>query len=301
LYQIQFLLYYSTPFVQENRKVVRKPTAITRIGVVQTILASTFVVWLLFFPSTATNFAWPIVPEVSAMFIGAGFIARAFLGVHLWRQQYWYRLRWQVWGNYAFLAVILVATFWHVGEMNWSSNIWVAHIWVLAYTIEPLVLPLYEPRGEEVKAPIPDELKQGPIFVGLKRVLLVGFVVGVTLGLLLFINPEFMDTRWPWPLDPFDARIMAAFPILVGLWALYGYQATDWADIKPGILGSLMFTTAVFGVWAYNLPNFDPNRENVIQFGVITAVFALLLGYYFFRQERAKVVQTAPAGTAPTD
>lgn len=280
---------------------VRKPSAITRIGVIQTILASTFVVWLLFFPSAATNFAWPIMPEMSAMFIGAGFIARAYLGVHLWRQQYWHRLRWQVWGNYAFLAVLLVATFWHVGEMNWSSNIWVAHIWVLAYIIEPLVLPLYEPRGEEAKAPIPDEKMQGPIFVGLKRVLLVGFVVGVTLGLLLFINPEFMDTRWPWPLDPFDARIMAAFPILVGLWALYGYLATDWAEIKPGILGSLLFTTAVFGVWAYNLPNYDPNRENIIQFGVITAVFALLLGYYYYRQERAKHVQPMHAGATPTD
>lgn len=205
-----------------------------------------------------------------------------------------------MWGNYAFLAVLLVATFWHVGEMNWSSNIWVAHIWVLAYMVEPLVLPLLEPRGKEAKAPIPDELKQGPIFVGLKPVLLVGFVAGVTLGLLLFINPAFMDTRWPWPLDPFDARIMGAFPILVGLWALFGYRAADWAEIKPSILGSLMFTSALFVVWLYNLPNYDPNRENVVEFGVITAVFSLLLGYYYYRQEKAKPVRTMLAD-APAD
>jgi len=276
-----------------------KPKAITRIGIVQVILATTFVIWLLFFPSTATNFAWPIVPEMSAMFIGAGFIARAYLGVFLWRQTYWYGLRWQVWGNYAFLAVLLVATFWHIGEMNWSTNIIVAHIWVLAYIIEPLTLPLLEPRDEKAKLPLPDELKQGPLFVGLKRVLLVGFVAGVTLGLLLFINPEFMYTRWPWPLDPFDARIMAAFPILVGLWALFGHLATDWAEVKPGVLGSLLFTGALFVVWLYNLPNYDPNRKNILEFGVITAGFTLLLGYYYYRQERAKrlpsIVADAPA------
>lgn len=280
---------------------IPKPRAITRIGIVQTILASSFVIWLLFFPSTADNFAWPIVPEMSALFLGAGFIVRAYLGVQLFRQPDWQRLRWQVWGNYAFLAVLLVATFWHINEMNWSSNIWVAHIWVLAYIIEPLVLPLYEPRGEEAKAPFPDELKQGPIFVGLKRVLLVGFVSGVALGLLLFINPEFMDTRWPWPLDPFDARIMSAFPILVGLWALYGYQAADWADIKPGILGCLMFTGALFFVWLVGLPNYDPNRENIIQFGIITAAFALLLGYYYIRQERAKTARVTVADLSAAD
>jgi hypothetical protein len=277
------------------------PAAVTRIGIVQTILATSFVIWLLFFPGTAWNFAWPIVPEMSAMFIGAGFIMRAYLGYHLWRQRNWHNLRWQVWGNYAFLAVLLVATFWHVEDMNWFTNIWVAHIWVLAYIVEPLVLPLFEPRGPAAKAPFPDELKMGSIFPGLKRLLLVGFVVGVSLGLLLFINPAFMDTRWPWALDPFDARIMAAFPILAGLWALHGYLAADWAEIRPAIIAMLAFNVALFGVWLYNLPRFEPGRVNMVQFGVITAAFSLSLGYYFVRQERARTVALAAAGGATAD
>ncbi len=281
---------------------VPKPTSITRVGIVQTILASAFVIWLLFFPSSGVNFAWPIMPEMSAMFIGAGFIARAYLGYYLWRERYWHGLRWQVWGNYAFLAVLLVGTFWHVHQMNWyfsDYRIWVAHIWVVAYIVEPLTLPLLEPRGEEAKAPLPAELRQGPIFVGLHRVLLVAFVVGVTLGLLLFINPEFMDTRWPWSLDPFDARIMAAFPILTGLWALYGYLAADWAEIKRGVLGIILFTTALFGVWLYNLSRFDFDRENVVQFGIITGLFAVVLIFYYYRQERARPVLEMEASSPP--
>ena len=87
--------------------------------------------------------------------------------------------------NYAFLLVIFLATYWHVDEMNWKSNIIVAHIWVLAYTIEPIMLYLLEPRSAESKAPLPAELQEGPVLPGLKRVAVVGLVVAATLGSLL--------------------------------------------------------------------------------------------------------------------
>ncbi len=74
-----------------------KPKAISTVGLVQVILTTSFVIWLLFFPSTGDNFAWPVVPRMTAMFIGASFIARAYLGYFLWRERHWYRLRWQVW------------------------------------------------------------------------------------------------------------------------------------------------------------------------------------------------------------
>ena len=78
---------------------LQKPSSINGVGIIQFLLAAVFVIWLLFFPDTATRFAWPIPHHVAAMFIGTGFILRSFLGWHLWREKYWYRLRWIVWGN----------------------------------------------------------------------------------------------------------------------------------------------------------------------------------------------------------
>ncbi len=89
--------------------------------------------------------------------------------------------------------------------MNWRVNIIVAHIWVLAYFIEPIMLYLIEPRTPEAKAPLPEDLRQGSVTMGLKRVATLGLIVSVIIGGLLFINPRFMDTRWPWELDPFNA------------------------------------------------------------------------------------------------
>jgi len=145
-----------------------KSRNVSLVGIVQVLLAASFVIWLLFFPQKGDLFAWPVTPVPTAMFIGAGFIVRTMIGYFLWRERYWYRLRWQALGNYAFLALIFLATYWHINEMNWETSIVVAHIWVVAYTVEPLLLPLMEPRGEKRKEPFPDGEKRGPVKMGLR-------------------------------------------------------------------------------------------------------------------------------------
>lgn len=269
-------------------RMVEKPKAITSVGVVQIILAATFVVWLVFFPSTGWNFAWPVAPVFSAMFIGVGFIARAYIGYYLWREKQWAGLRWQVNANYAFLFVIFLATYWHVDEMNWKSNIFIAHIWVVAYTVEPIRLYLLEPRSKESKAPLPAELHEGPLLPGLKRVAGLGLVVAVALAGLMFINPQFMNTRWPWPLDPFNARIMAAFLLLAAGWCRDVYFAEQWAEIKRAVLGLAIYAASNFALWLVIFPQFDPRRNNGLTYGIAFGVFAVLLVYYYFRQERLK-------------
>jgi len=276
-----------------------KPKSLTTVGLVQTFLAAAFVVWLLFFPSTGDRFAWPVVPRQTAMFIGASFLARAFLGVHLWRGKYWHELRWQEWGNYGFLVVIMLATFWHVDEMNWKTDIVVAHIWVIAYVVEPLMLPLITPRGPRKNEPLPAELQKGPVLMGLKWLSAAALVVGVSLAGLLFINPTFMDTRWPWTLDPFDARIMAAFLILGSLWAAHIYFAEDWAEARSGVTGLVLFASSNFVVWLINLPITDFSRNNVWTFGIGMGLFAALYAFYYWRHERIALGSLRPEPRPP--
>jgi hypothetical protein len=265
-----------------------KPKSLTTIGIIQLLLASAFVIWLLFLPAAGDKFAWPVAPKFTAMFIGAGFIARAFIGYFLWREKSWPKLRWQVAANYAFLIVIFIATMWHIEAMNWKSSLLVAHIWVLAYFIEPITLYLIEPRGEAARAPLPIDLQQGHVWMGLKRVAAVGLVVSVIIGGLLFINPRFLDTRWPWPLDPFDARIMAAFFALAALWCVEVYFGENWGEVRLAGLGLAIIAVSNFIVWLVMLPQLDPSRNNIYTYGITYAIFAVLLIYYFARQERQR-------------
>lgn len=261
-----------------------KPSAISQIGMVQFFLASAFVLWLLFFPHTGVNFAWPITPAESARFIGASFILRAFFGWHLWRQKDWLYLRWSRWGNFAFLAILFLATFWHIDEMNWRSNIWVAHIWVLAYTAEPLVLWLVEPRSAESEAKLPASLSEGAILPGLKNLFMFMFVVGMGLGAVLFMHPAFADTRWAWSLTEFDARVMAAWPVGIAFFSARMYFAEDWAEIKYGVQTILAYVISIFVLWLFTFRTFDVARHNIYMVGIAPAILIVLLGYYYWRQ-----------------
>lgn len=265
---------------------LEKPRTMTTIGLIQVILAVSFVVWLLFFPALGGSFAWPVVPNFTAMFIGASFIVRVYIGYFLWREKHWSNLRWQSAGNFAFLVVVFLATYWHIDEMNWKQNILLAHIWVLAYTVEPIMLFLIEPRGKASQEPLPSELRRGPILEGLKRVVALGLISSVTLSGLMFINPQFLDTRWPWPLDPFNARIMAAFLALTATWCAVVYFNEEWAEVRRAVLGLTLFAVAHFFTWLVMLPRLDPARNNIYTYGIVFGGAAIVLTYYYIRQDR---------------
>jgi len=263
-----------------------KPRSYTTIGIIQVLLAASFVLWLLFFPSTGGQFAWPVTPVFTAMFIGCGFIVRTFIGWFLWRERSWPNLRWQSAANFAFLLVIFLATYWHVDEMNWNSNLLVAHIWIVAYTVEPFLLFLVEPRSPEARAPLPAELQKGGISVGLKRVCAAGLIMSATIGSLAFINPQFLDTRWPWTLDPFNARVMAAFLALVATWCASVFFAEFWGEVRLAVLGLTIYALSNFGLWLVILPHLDPARKNSMSLGIGFGLFSILLVYYFWKHER---------------
>lgn len=265
---------------------VETPRAIRNLGIGQFAFATLFVIWLLFWPDGGERFAWPVTPRLTAVFIGTSFILRAFLGLSIVRTREWYRLRWVVWGNYLFLAIILIATFWHVAEMSWSSDILIAHIWILIYIFEPLILPFLGPFDKAANAAIPADAMRGPLMVGLKRTLIALVMVGATLAGLFFISPEFMTTRWPFPVDPFNARIIAAWPGAVALWAATLYFVRDWAEAKIAIQGFILYGAALFTAWVITLPQYDMARNNVWTYGIFTGVATLILVYYYWQHER---------------
>ena len=67
----------------------------------------------------------------------------------------WLRLRWIVWGNLVFTGVLLFATYWHAPEFLWDPfTSPVAHIWIVLYIFEPVVMIYLLPPGI-LRAPAP--------------------------------------------------------------------------------------------------------------------------------------------------
>ena len=236
-----------------------KPKGFNTVGFIQCFLAAFFVLWFLIFPATGIYFAWPVKPESTAMFLGAGFILRSYFGYHLWHDKYWYTLRWSMNGDFAFLATLFVTTWWHAADMNWHVlgvtdglrifSLIITHVWILAYTFEPLMVFLLHPRDKEAHEPIPAELSEGEIQPVMRNALAATFFLGAAFWAILFIAPEFANTRWPWELNSFDARIMSAWFAGSSVWAVTMYFMKDWAEIKMGVRALMLFLLGEFVVW----------------------------------------------------
>ena len=279
-----------------------KPKGFDRVGIIQCFLAAFFVLWFLILPGTGKYFAWPVVPELTAMFLGAGFILRSYFGYHLWRDKYWYTVRWSMFGDYAFLSTLFITTWWHVTEMNWhvqgvSSGVrifslFITHVWILAYTFEPLTVFLLHPRDAEAEAPVPPNLSEGELLPPMKSVLGAMFYLGAAFWALLFFTPEFANTRWPWELNPFDARIMSAWFAGVAVWSVTMYFMKDWAEVKMGVRAILLFLVGLLGVWLYASWRYPLNateiatRQNVI-YGLVVAAMIAWVSFAYWRQEQA--------------
>lgn len=295
-----------------------KPKGFDRVGMIQCFLAAFFVSWFLILPGAGVYFAWPVVPELTALFLGAGFILRSYFGFHLWREKYWYPLRWSMAGDFAFLGVLFVTTWWHIGEMNWHLqgvsdglrifSLVIVHVWVLAYTFEPLAVFLLHPRDDDAHALLPSELAQGELSNLLKYALAAIFFAGAALWALLFFSPEFANSRWPWELNPFDARIMSAWFAGSSVWAITMYFMKDWAEVKMGVRALLFFILGLLGVWVLAFSRYELNHTEIagkqgIVFGLSLVAMAAWLSLAYWKQEQARkrnriaLVNPAPENT----
>ncbi len=280
-----------------------KPKGFNGVGMIQCFLAAFFVLWFLILPEKGKYFAWPVVPEMTALFLGAGFILRSYFGYHLWRDKYWYTVRWSLFGDYAFLSVLFVTTWWHIEEMNWHLqgvstglrifSLVIVHIWVLAYTFEPLTVFLLHPRDPEANAPIPTEYSEGQLLPSMKSVLVAMFYLGAALWAVLFISPAFANTRWPWELNPFDSRIISAWFAGVAVWSISMYFMKDWAEVKIGVRAILLFLIGLLVVWGIGLFRYPLNHTDIagrqgLVYGLTLVIVLGWLSFAYVQQERER-------------
>jgi hypothetical protein len=274
------------------------PRSLRLWGLIGALVAAAFSIWMFFFPQyIPAQFAWDVQPRMAQAFIGAGYLYRTYFFLLFVFVQDYRKLRWAYIGNLFFTGALLLATLWHAQEMHWLTI--AAHLWIVFYTLEPVIMHFSVPRGQAAE-PLQTG---GPILPWFRRFLILEVAIGMLFGALLIINPEWLGRRWPWDLNPFDARIVAAWWVGWAAWAAAIAQARDWDEVKLAVIGNLILAAGLVAVSFIFYPHFNHSHPTVTQYIIGTIVLTVGLAFFTWRQERARprvvAAPDAPALVTP--
>ncbi|MEY2477775.1 MAG: hypothetical protein QOG87_3090 [Actinomycetota bacterium] len=193
---------------------------------------------------TATNFAWPIKPDVMAATLGAFYLASAFIFVLPLFARTWQQVRVMVLPAAAFCTAMLVATFLHWDKF--STDTFPFYLWFASYLLPPpIFVGLYlwhqrdaAPVGTGVEEPIPRWVRA--LFLANGLVLAAIAAVG-------FAVPSVLSDRAPWPMTPLTTRTLCGWLVPVALLQLSLVWEGDWrrARVASVMLVVLPVTLAI--------------------------------------------------------
>jgi len=267
-------------------------------GLLGAAAAAWFAIWMLFFPEfVPTHFAWDVQPRFAQAFIGAGYIFRTAFFLNVAFEKDWLRLRWMVWGNLVFTGVLLFATYWHAGEFLWNPfESPLAHIWIVLYIFEPIVMLYLLPPGTLRAAP---PSTGGPVLLLFRRYLVLLTGTLLMFGLLPFLNPEFVTPRWPWELNELDARMVSAWFLGWAAWCGTMAFATDWDEIRTAVRLFLLNGVALTAVSIIFRNELISGRGSGQAFTIGVATMTILMaGFYWVQEQRRPTLGTMTADPA---
>lgn len=154
---------------------------------------------------TATRFAWPLAPTMSAMFFGSLYFAVIYSFLTVTFAKRWHEVEQVLWATFPVLVCLGVVTVLHWekfahGTVRFS-------IWAAAYLVFPpfLLLVLVLNRRRDPRTPSPEDIEVPRIVR--RAALWFAILVSLVAAALLFA-PTFMAGVWPWPIKPLASQAL---------------------------------------------------------------------------------------------
>lgn len=162
---------------------------------------------------SATNFAWPIQPVVTAATLGGFYITSAPLFLLPMLAKRWEMIRAMILPAALFCTVQLGATFLHWDKFSVGTTPF--YVWFASYLLPPpifLAAYLWHQRRAASHPVTSDD----PIPSWLNRLLLIFGGILTVGAVLVFLFPSLLIPIFPWQLTPLTARSLCGWLIAVG-------------------------------------------------------------------------------------
>jgi hypothetical protein len=234
---------------------------------------------LYFFPhGTDDWWAWGITPSMTALIMGAGYIAGAYFFVRVATATRWHRVHLGFLPITAFTAFLGVAT---IIYWDWFDHDHLAFwLWTFLYFTTPFAVPLVwlrnrrtdpgtlEPAGDRYLAP--------PVRTALSAVGLAQFAVAV----VLIASPSTMVDIWPWRITELGAATLGAWFALPGVTALMMGIDGRWSAIRITLESQMIGLALILLATARAWDQFDTSSALAYLFagglGLLLAGLAVL-------------------------
>jgi hypothetical protein len=256
-------------------------------------LVAAFVILYLFPDHTQELFAWGIQPRMSAMMLGAAYIAGAYFFVRAATNARWHWVKIGFLPVTTFATLMGIATILHWDRFNHGYLSFFA--WVGLYFTTPFIVFLLwlRNRSTDPGSANPSHDARVPYLVRLG----IGIVGGVTLltSIVLFLQPGFMISIWPWQLTPLTARVMGALFALTGVGELAIALDVRWSSVRIPLQSQIIGIALIGLAMVFSWSNF--HQANPWTWIFLTSILFLLVAsplLYLWMETRGKM-QGRPA------
>jgi hypothetical protein len=233
---------------------------------------------------TAERWAWTIKPDLTPIFLGAGYGAGAYFFWRTFRARRWHPSSAGVLGASVFATLMLIATLIHWDRFNHGDAPFLAAVafwgWTIVYIVSPAVVFAlwWRNRATDPRKPAPGEpLLSAAVLLAARAFAVVALVTAA----IFFLSPTTAIDLWPWTLTPLTARVLASFTAQVGVGALVLSLDRRWSTWRL-ILETFFVATALLLVGAARAWD-DFDKDNFMTYvyigGLLAADLALLVLY----------------------
>lgn len=260
---------------------------LTRIvaAVVVPFLVLAFII-LYFFPElSGQHFAWSIQPNMTAMFMGAGYIGGSWLFLNAIFGRRWHRVAPGYPPVTAFTIAMFLATVLHWDRFDPGHLPFI--LWLGLYVITPFLVPLiwlYNRRADS-GAPEADDI-QTPAAArwGLR---LIGLVI-LIFAVIGFLRPEWLISLWVWKLSPLTARVMSGWFALLGVGGLVIGRETRWSSWRVGLQAIGLWHLLVVIAALLNPADFNGGLFNWYLISVVVVLLGMVALFVVMELQRRR-------------
>lgn len=231
---------------------------------------------------TARYWAWEIQPEMSAVWLGAGYTFAAMALLTLLLIGRFQKMLVILLSAWPFSCVMLFATLVHLDRFFVDRITFWA--WLIIYFVVPFAFPAAWLLNKKYASPQQGDELQFP-----KNSAYIAALVSLGIFLLaaiLIFNPAMAASFWPWNLTPLMSRVIGGWILswsAAALSLVFERRYLAYREFIPE--AGIWFALILIGGWRY-LDQFDFSRPAAYVFFGVLILLTLLMFYLFFSLER---------------